>query len=216
MSTKAWIASGVVIALIIALIPVALISKARVTLKSKPRIHPILNMDNQPRYKAQQYTALFADKRAMRPAIPGTVARGELNLSDTLHTGVEDGEWATEFPIAITDVVIERGREKFNVYCATCHGYAGFGDGMINQRAEQLQEPAWIQPSSFHTDEIRNRPHGHIFNTITNGIRSMASYRDKLTPADRWAVVAYVRALQRSQNASLQDVPQDVLSSPGE
>ncbi|MBZ0256269.1 cytochrome c, partial [bacterium] len=190
----------------------ALISKARVVPSKLPRIHLIQNMDNQDRFKPQQSSNLFADKRAMRPPVPGTVARGELNLTDGFHTGVVGDQWVEDFPVPVTDLLIQRGKERFEINCAPCHGYAGFGDGMVNKRAEQLQQPQWIQPSSFHTDEIRNRPNGHIFNTITNGIRTMPSYRDKLSPKDRWAVVSYVRALQRSQNATLKDIPQDVLS----
>ncbi|MDP8246015.1 MAG: cytochrome c [Candidatus Hinthialibacter antarcticus] len=212
MSVRAWIICGAVIALIVAAIPVALISKARVTTSKMPRIHLIQNMDNQPRMKSQQYSVLFADRRAMRPQVDGTVARGELDLADGFHTGAVGEEWVKDYPVPVTDLLIQRGEEKYEINCAICHGYAGFGDGMVNKRAEQLQQPAWIQPSSFHTDEIRNRDNGHIFNTITNGIRTMPSYRDKLSPKDRWAVVAYVRALQRSQNAALEDIPQDVLS----
>ncbi len=212
MSVRSWIINGVIIAILLAAIPVALISKARVTTSKLPRIHLIQNMDNQPRYKAQQYNVLFADRRAMRPQVEGTVARGELDLTQEYYTGVKDESWVTEYPVPVTDLLIKRGQEKYEISCAPCHGYAGYGDGMINKRAEQLQEPAWIQPSSFHTDEIRNREHGHIFNSITNGIRSMPAYREKLSPNDRWAVVAYVRALQRSQNATFEDIPQDVLS----
>lgn len=212
MSVRTWIICGGIIALIAAAIPVALISKARVTTSKLPRIHLVQNMDNQPRMKAQQYSVLFADRRAMRPAVAGTVARGELDMTDAFRTGTEGDQWVKDYPVPVTDLLIQRGQEKFEISCAPCHGYAGYGDGMVNKRAEQLQEPAWIQPSTFHNDEIRNRDNGHIFNTITNGIRTMPAYRDKLTPKDRWAVVAYVRALQRSQNATLKDVPQDVLS----
>lgn len=203
---------GVIIGLIVIALPVALISKARVVPSKLPRIHLIQNMDNQDRFKSQQSSNLFADRRAMRPPVSGTVARSELDLADGFHTGAVGEKWVEDFPIPVTDLLIQRGKERFEINCAPCHGYAGFGDGMVNKRAEQLQQPQWIQPSSFHTDEIRNRANGHIFNTITNGIRTMPSYRDKLSPKDRWAVVAYVRALQRSQNATLDDIPQDVLS----
>ncbi|MBI1386968.1 MAG: c-type cytochrome [bacterium] len=213
MSVRTKITFAIIIVLIVAAIPVALIAKSRVTKSPKPRVHPIQNMDNQPRFKSQMYTAMFADRRVMRPPVPGTVARGEMVVDDAFHTGVENGEWVTGYPLPVTDALIQRGRERYTINCAPCHGQSGYGDGMVNKRAEELQQPTWIQPTSYHTDDIRNRPNGHIFNTITNGIRNMPGYGDKLTPHDRWAVVAYVRALQRSQHATLDDVPAEYLNS---
>lgn len=206
-----WLKSGAIIAVLLALIPVLMIAKMRVEKKGVPRLHPILNMDNQPRFKSQQENIIFADGRASRPNIPGTVHRGGLNNDSHMVIGKVNGEWATTFPIQINERVLQRGQEKYEIYCATCHGLAGYGGGMINERALERQEPQWIQPTDYHTDQIRERPHGHLYNTISNGIRSMPAYGDKLPPKDRWAIVAYMRALQESQNAELTDIPPEIL-----
>jgi mono/diheme cytochrome c family protein len=103
--------------------------------------------------------------------------------------------------------LLERGRQRYDVFCSPCHGLAGFGDGMVARRADELQEGTWTPPTSFHSDLIRQRPDGHLYNTITNGIRNMPGYGSQIPVEDRWAVVAYVRALQRSQNATVDDVP---------
>ena len=113
-------------------------------------------------------------------------------------------------PISVTMQLMERGRERFDVFCAPCHGLAGAGDGMVAKRAEELQEGTWTPPASFHSELVRGRTDGHLFNTITNGIRNMPAYAPQIPVEDRWAIVAYVRALQRSQGAPLEDVPADV------
>jgi mono/diheme cytochrome c family protein len=192
-----------------AIIPFALVTEVRMSRGDQTRLHPIQDMDNQPRFKSQQVNAIFADNRAMRPQVPGTIRYNEPTDTDPLMTGREDGEYIDYFPIEITDSVIKRGQERYNIYCATCHGYDGVGNGMINQRAEQLAEGTWTPPTSYHTQQIRERPNGHLYNTIKNGIRSMSPYGSQISVEDRWAIVAYVRALQRSQNAALEDVPED-------
>jgi mono/diheme cytochrome c family protein len=113
-------------------------------------------------------------------------------------------------PLAVDLGVLQRGRERYDIYCAPCHGLAGYGDGSVAKRAEALQEGTWTPPTSFHTELIRQRPDGHIFNTISNGIRNMPAYGPQIPVADRWAIVAYVRALQRSQNATVDDVPPEI------
>jgi mono/diheme cytochrome c family protein len=198
------------VALIIALIPVVLIAKARAQRSPTPRIHLIQDMDNQPKYKAQAFNPLFADKRAMRPRIPGTVSRSAIINNEVFLTGKENGAWVNDIPVEITDQVLVRGQERFQIFCAPCHGISGYGNGMINQRAELLQEGTWVPPLSFHDAQVRMRPNGHLFNTITHGIRNMPPYASQIEPYDRWAIVAFVRALQLSQNASLEDVPPEI------
>lgn len=201
----------IIIALVvsIALIPVVLIAKSRAKHSDQTRIHLILDMDNQPRYKEQTFNPMFADRRAMRPRIPGTVRR-EINLDEEiLNTGRENGDWTNEIPLPITDTFLARGQQRFEIYCAACHGLSGYGDGIISQRAELLQEGTWTPPLSFHIDQIRQRPNGHLFNTITNGIRNMPPYGSQIVPEDRWAIVTYIRALQLSQNATMEDIPAD-------
>jgi mono/diheme cytochrome c family protein len=154
-------------------------------------------MDNQPRYKSQQANALFADTREARPPVTGTVARGHLDEDDGLNRGLRDGKWIESFPVPVTSVLLERGSERFEIYCAPCHGLAGYGDGIVAVRADRLQEGTWVPPSSMHDTTVLARPVGHLFNSITNGIRTMPSYGSQIPVPDRWAIVAYVRALQR-------------------
>lgn len=211
---KIWIVIGAIAAFLIAITPLAWLTNHRFDRKSEPRIHVFWEMDTQAKFKSQTYNVLFADRRAMRPQIPGTVARGELKKDEFLHRGIENGKFAEGYPpsVPIVEDTLIRGEKKYNIYCANCHGHAGYGDGMINRRAELRQEPLWVTPTSMHSQQVLERPNGHIFNTITNGIRNMAAYGDKIAPEDRWAIVAYIRALQRSQNASLADVPQELRS----
>ena len=197
----------------VAVAPFVLIARARATTSPRTRIHPILDMDHQEKYLMQQANPFFRDGRAMRLPVSGTVARGQVNADDHLYRGKVGGEWAAEFPFPIDEPMMQRGQQRFDIYCATCHGLAGYGDGMIAARADRLQEAGWVPPANYHTDLIRKRPVGHIFNTITNGVRTMPAYGPQIPTEDRWLIVAYVRALQRSQNATAKDVPRDVLPS---
>ena len=115
-------------------------------------------------------------------------------------------------PVAVTAQLMRRGQERYDVFCTPCHGYAGNGDGIVAKRAERLQEGTWTPPSSLHTDLVRSRPDGQLFNTISNGVRTMPAYGSQIPVADRWAIVAYVRALQRSQGARVADVPAELRS----
>lgn len=193
-----------------ALVPLALIARARATTSPYPRLHVVPDMDQQPKFKAQSPNAMFADGRAMRPPVGGTVARGELDVESARATGRVGAEWSAEFPIAVTETMIRRGQQRYDIYCAPCHGLAGFGDGIVGKRAERLQEGTWTPPSSFHTELVRGRPVGHLYNTIAHGIRNMPAYGAQIPVDDRWAIVAYVRALQRSQFARPDDVPAEL------
>lgn len=202
-----WVVPALWILTVVALVPIALIARARTTHSPVPRIELIPDMDNQPRFNAQSANVLFADGRAMRPELAGTIARGELRDDEHLYRGLVEGEWAEKFPMAVTEELMARGRDRFNIYCIVCHGASGEGDGIVNQRAMDLQMGTWVPPSSLHTDLVRSRPVGHIFNTITNGIRNMSGYGSQIVTEDRWAIVAYVRALQRARAATIADVP---------
>lgn len=202
-----WLAVAVVV---VALLPPLLIARARSVRSDKPRIHPVSDMDFQPKFKTQSFSPLFADERAMRPPVEGTIARGELEADDQRYRGVVDGQWTSEFPMVVSQEMIERGQERYNIFCATCHGLAGDGDGMTTLRAQKRQEAQWIPPVSLHSEVVVQQPVGRIFNTITNGIRSMPAYAAQIAPEDRWAIVAYMRALQRSRNASVEDVPPEL------
>lgn len=204
---------ALLIAFVLGLVPLALLARDRASPSARPRVQVVPDMDSQPKFKTQKANPLFADGRASRPPVPGAVARGQAALDDRLHRGRDGEDWAADLPVPVTAALLERGRERYAIFCAPCHGLSGYGDGMVARRADRLQEGTWTPPSSLHDPTVRGRPAGHLFNTITNGIRNMPAYGPQLPPPDRWAVVAYVRALQRSQNAGVADVPAEQLPS---
>lgn len=204
-----WMKSVGLIVLAAAVVPPLWIARARSSKSPAPRVHLIADMDDQPKVKTQRASTLFSDGRAMRPVPAGTVARGQLQDDDHLLQGRAAGDWATAFPIDVSLATLRRGRERFDVFCAACHGLDGTGRGAVAVRAEELGEGAWVPPTSMHTEEVRQRPVGHLFNTISNGIRTMPSYASQIPVEDRWAIVAYVRALQRSQHSKIEDVPEE-------
>ncbi|HVX57553.1 MAG TPA: cytochrome c [Candidatus Saccharimonadales bacterium] len=258
--------------IVLAMLPFALVARSRASHSPTLAPHLILDMDKQPKFKAQRPADMFADGRSMRPQVPHTLAQEDmvippeilndptdphlLNggksvvLSDpTIYAAVclgrnrpantTDEQFAAELPLnvrnpkatdaevdkdnfyvhtvpaefPVTKEFIQRGQERFNIYCAPCHGYDGYGDGMVAQRADALKNgpdplaaSAWVQPQNLQEQKIKDRPDGSIFNTITNGVRTMPAYDKQITIPDRWAIVAYVRALERSQAAPVSDL----------
>ena len=182
----------------LAVLPFACMYKARVTKSTLPRVHLIQGMDNQHRYKSQQVNPLFADTREARPPVAGTIAQGRLIEDDGVATGMRNATWIETFPTPVTLGALERGQERYAIFCAPCHGLAGRGDGIVAVRADRLQEGTFVPPTSLQDATVLARPVGHLYNTITNGIRTMPSYGSQIPVHDRWAIVAYVRALQRS------------------
>lgn len=160
------------------------------------------DMQDQPRYQPFERSDFFDDRRASRPIVPGTVARGQLHANAIFETGKSDAGFVSEVPETVDRALLERGRERFDIFCSPCHDRTGSGRGMIVQRG-------YKQPTSFHADRMREMPAGYLFHVITSGFGVMPSYANQVPPADRWAIVAYVRALQRSQHATLADVPRD-------
>ena len=195
----------------IALIPPLVFARMRATPSPNRPIHIFWDMDFQPKFKAQAPNPLFADGRAMRPPVQGSVARGESYVDTHMYEGVVDGQWATALPTSmkLDQATLERGQQRFNIYCSACHGYAGYGDGAVNQRAMELVSNVngpvngtqWVAAKSLHDETTRNQPMGQIFNTATHGIRNMAGYGSQISVADRWAIAAYVKTLQFSQDA---------------
>jgi mono/diheme cytochrome c family protein len=178
-------------------------------------------MAAQPRYEPLTPSAFFPDGRSARPLVAGTVARGQLHTDRHLFTGLrtppleagsgpaqqakkdhaaEYGNAFDTFPFPISAAVLKHGQERYMIFCVVCHDPLGNGQGKIVERG-------YTPPPSFHIDRLRQAPVGHFFDVITNGYGSMPDYRSQVPPRDRWAIVAYVRALQRSQHASLEDVP---------
>jgi len=201
---------GLIVVTCGALVPVALAVKARHSKSDKPRIHIIQDMDAQPKYKAQRENSIFADGRADREALPGTVAVGHLNEDDHFYRGRAQDAWARTFPaqVDLSEETMARGKARYGIYCTPCHGQAGLGDGMVHKRADALAQGGWIQPTNVTQEYVRNQPVGELFNTISNGVRNMPGYAAQIPPEDRWAIIMYVRALQRSQAGTLNDVPE--------
>lgn len=249
----------------LSIIPLLVVLKMRVTNSSSPRFHVFYDMDFSPSKDAQQNTTLFGDGRAMRPDVPGTVARGQADLDfstgidmeamaarqtrpdgnsqrlvsllqdDQKEESKDDSEgsseakpsggsaagdtpsvmdstpWLTENPLSISSDTLRNGQKYFGIYCSVCHGMNGGGNGLVNRRARKILAATWVPPSSLHDPGLYSDkyPDGKLFSTISNGIRKMPGYAAQIKPADRWAIVAYVRALQKSQNASLDVVPKD-------
>lgn len=158
------------------------------------------DMRNQHKYRGFQPSSFFADGRSVRPAVPGTIPVGHLRSDTLLYTGKINGKLADVFPFAIDRAVLERGRDRFNIYCAPCHDFTGSGNGMIVQRGHKV-------PSSYHLQRLREAPAGYFYDVITNGFGNMYDYSYQLRPEDRWAVVAWIRTLQTAGRATLADVP---------
>ncbi|MBM4258164.1 MAG: cytochrome c [Deltaproteobacteria bacterium] len=158
------------------------------------------DMHDQPRFEPLEANNFFSDGRAARPLVTGVVARGTLQEDAHLFTGRVNDEFVTTFPFTITQDVIVRGQERYNIFCSPCHGALGDGEGAIVQRGLK-------HPPSYHIDRLREAPVGYYFNVITNGFGAMFDYADRVSVRDRWAIIAYIRALQLSQNAKIDDVP---------
>lgn len=209
-----FLAVGLV-AVVASWVPLVVFARARVVPSPLPRVQFLQDMGVQPKFREQQSNLLFADERADRLPIPGTVARGEVEDDDQYWRGYTrtggtdekpDVKFYETFPKQLTldEAFIKYGQQRFNIYCSACHGLDGRGHGTVNERALQLMQlgdkTTWTQAADLTSAAVSVRPVGHIYNTINVGIRSMPSYGAQVTsPRDRWAIVAYVRALQWAQ-----------------
>lgn len=201
-----WMVSILLVSVVASWLPLAVFLCRRVSTSEVPPIHIVQDMAKQPKYRSQRPSLVFADGRADRPAIPGTVAHGQSLDEGYVHGFVmkaDKPEFLTSFPkeIVLSEAFVRRGQTLFGIYCSACHGMDGSGHGRVNERAIELGESTWVQAANLTSDPVRERANGHIFNTITNGIRNMPAHGPQIAVADRWAIVAYVRALQLSQNA---------------
>lgn len=167
------------------------------------------DMHDQPRFKPLAKSDFYSDMRSARPPVEGTVARGQLHEDTYFYTGKVGNKPGDYMPFPVSEDVLARGQQRFNIYCAPCHSRVGDGKGMIVQRG-------FTAPPSYHTDRLRNAPLGYFYDVITNGFGAMPDYASQIPPQDRWDIVAYIRALQLSQNANQADVPagQKVPSEP--
>lgn len=160
------------------------------------------DMHDQPRYKPLAESNFFSDHRSERPQVEGTVARGHLRVDQARYSGKFGDADVDAFPFPITRDDLVRGQQRFNIYCSPCHSRVGDGNGLVVQRG-------FRQPPSYYIDRLKQAPVGHFFDVITNGFGAMASYATRVTPDDRWRIIAYIRALQLSESASVNDVPPD-------
>jgi hypothetical protein len=158
------------------------------------------DMHDAPRYDPLESSAITPGQPSARPLLEGTVARGHLNDNALLHTGMQDGAPSPVFPFEITRADLDRGQERFNIYCSPCHSRIGDGLGMVVQRG-------YRQAASFHVDRLREAPVGYFFDVMTNGFGAMADYRSQIAVEDRWRITAYIRALQLSHQATTADAP---------
>jgi mono/diheme cytochrome c family protein len=215
-----WMIFTGAIAALALVIPPVVIARVRATPDQNRAVHIFFDMDFQPKFKSQSNNPLFADGRAQRVAVAGTVAKGETKLDTHRFEGVVDGKWAETLPagMSMSKELLARGQQRFNIYCSVCHGYAGYGDGAVNKRAMELMSntdgpvygTSWVQAKSLHDPLVREHPLGMLYSIATNGIRNMAGYGAQIDLEDRWAIAAYVKALQLSQNATMQDVPPEL------
>lgn len=184
-------------------VPFALIS-CRGQISEEEPVHPNMNMDQQDRFEGQEENNFFSDNSSMRQPVEGTISRGNLREDDALYEGQnEDSSFIEEIPVDVTKSFLYRGQEQYNTYCSVCHGKTGGGNGVIMEG-----EYGYTPAPDFHQSRIRDLADGEIYSAIANGIRTMPSYAHQIKVEDRWAIVAYIRALQRSQNASEEDVEQ--------
>jgi len=160
------------------------------------------DMHDQPKYEPLERSTFFGDERSARPIVEGTVARGHLRDNPEYFTGKNGEAFVTTFPLEITEDLIQRGKERYQIFCTPCHGALGDGLGMIVRRG-------FKRPPSFHIDRLRQSPPGYFYDVMTNGFGAMSSYAEQVPVQDRWAIAAYVRALQLSQHATIDDVPAD-------
>jgi len=160
------------------------------------------DMHDQPKFRGYRGTSFFPDKRSARPAIPDTVARGMLREDARFYTGKADGKPIAELPVPLTAELLSRGRERYDIFCSPCHDRTGSGLGMVVRRG-------YRRPNSFHTDRLRESPVGYFYDVMTVGFGAMSDYAAQIPPEDRWAIAAYIRALQLSQRAKLTDVPEE-------
>jgi mono/diheme cytochrome c family protein len=158
------------------------------------------DMHDQPKYKPFRQSGFFGDDRSARPLVEDTVARGQLRADAAYYTGKQGTMPVDVFPVAVTAALLQRGQQRYGIYCTPCHGATGRGDGMVVQRG-------YRRPPSLHIDRLRNEKTGYFFDVITSGFGAMPDYAAQVPVADRWAIVAYLRALQLSENARLEDVP---------
>ncbi len=179
-------------------------ASCRGQISEKQPIHPNMNMDQQPRMEAQEVNKFFEDNRSMRQPVEGTIARGLKKEDVAYYQGVDaNDEWISDIPVKVTKELLYRGQDRYDIYCSVCHGGTGAGDGII-----MTGNYGYVPAPTYHQDRLREAPDGEIYSAIYNGVRTMPSYATQIKVEDRWAIVAYIRALQASQNVDENTIKQ--------
>jgi len=203
-----WMVLALITIVVATWVPLAIVYHVRQQTSTQPRIHLIQDMDRQPRLGPQMPSSVFADRRAARPPIEGTIARGHLADDDHYDRGYavqhdpDTGESSLVFfdgmpdQVQADDAFIERGRLMYMAMCAACHGVTGRDGGPVHQWMLISEQPGWTTPTRLDAPEVRERPDGHLYNTIRQGIRNMPAHGSQINVRDRWAIVAYLRRLQ--------------------
>jgi len=187
------------------LIPPAMVYASYGSTTTEPRVHLIPDMDKQDRFRAQGETDLFEDGRMTRDQVAGTISQDQRFIHASLETGKENGEYVTSFPqqVDVTEAFIDRGQERFEIYCGVCHGEDGKGTGLIHHRAVELANlghATWVPPTNITAGAIGTQADGYLFETISDGRRTMPGYAAQITAEDRWAIIAYLRVLQEVES----------------
>ena len=210
-----WMTVLLVIVVIGTWVPLVLIYRVRGTTSRQPRVHFFMDMDKQAKFSTQAAHPWFEDGRAMRQSIEGTIPRGHLRHDAHFFDGfTKDAassaiQFVTTMPpqIIVDEPLLRRGQQRYEIFCALCHGATGIGDGPINLRAIELKEPKWVPATNLMTQEIRDRTDGQIFQAIRDGVRNMPSYGSQIDPRDRWAIVAHLRQLQSTSPVAAPAAP---------
>ena len=190
--------------ILLVLFSTLLFSCYRGTPSEKTPVHLVQDMDNQDKLRSQGETVLFENGSAMRTPVDGTIPRKESEKVEAYYTGKTDqGDYLDKIPVPVTMKFLKRGQERYNIFCSACHSRIGDGNGMIVKRG-------FHEAATFHSDSLRNVPDGYIFHVIGNGTKKMPSLKHQIPIEDRWAVTGYVRVLQRSQNAEIEDIPENM------
>lgn len=204
-----WMVLGLIIVVVATWIPLYLVFQMRSSFSLWPKIHFIHDMDNQPGFRPQGSSTLFADGRASRQSVDGTLPRGQLREDDHFYRGYhlksQGGSGFIEFFTGLPEgmeadaFLLARGADRYQIFCAVCHDQQGTGNGLVHQRAVASKEAKWVPPTNLMTQEIRDRADGNLFQAISDGVRNMPGYKTQVSVEDRWAIVAHVRQLQGSQ-----------------
>ncbi|PIE24304.1 MAG: hypothetical protein CSA62_03205 [Planctomycetota bacterium] len=204
---RPFLGIGIVLG-VLSLVPLMYFLVAKHKTSTTPPFHVVFDLDDQYSLRTQRASDFFADGTGGRLPVAGTIARGELRADEHYDDGKQGGEFAKSFPaqFEISEEMMNRGQQRYDIYCAVCHGYTGHGDGIVHRRAQMLGESKWVPPTSIHAESLSEQPVGYLYNVIKNGVRNMPSYASQVPTEDRWAIVLYLKALMRAESVKLDEL----------